>query len=91
VSSIATTIKESLEYCLEQYILKANNPLQKGPPNVNGVNSSGLWNIDPQRIIIPILHCPMRLVDKILESMKNWINLEVEDFKDDETEGIQNV
>jgi hypothetical protein len=33
----------------------------------------------------------MRLVDKILESMKNWINLEVEDFKDDETEGIQNV
>jgi hypothetical protein len=33
----------------------------------------------------------MGLVNKILESFKNWINLEVEDFKDDETEGIRSI
>jgi hypothetical protein len=83
--------KESLVNSLEEYILKSNNPTRKGPPNVNGVNGPGLWNIDPQRIIIPILHCPMGLVDKILESFKAWVNLEVEDFQDEETEGVRSV
>ena len=61
---------------------------RKPPANIMGVNGKGLWDIDPQRIIIPILHCPMGLVDKILESFKNWVNLDVEDFNDDETEGV---
>jgi hypothetical protein len=83
--------KASLVHSLEQYMLLANNPNRKAPANFNGVNSKGLWDIDPQRIVIPILHCPMGLVDKILESLKHWINLDVEDFKDDETEGTRSV
>ena len=45
----------------------------------------GLWDIDPQRIVVPILHCPMGLVDKVLESFKNWVNLAVENFGGDTT------
>ena len=51
----------------------------------------GLWDINPQPIIIPVLHCPMGLVDKILESFKHWVNLDVEGFNDDETEGVRNI
>jgi hypothetical protein len=58
--------KEGLVECLEQYLILASHPSKKAPPNYKGVNGVGLWNIDPQRIIIPILHCPMGLVDKIL-------------------------
>ena len=64
---------------------------RRTPPNYQGVNGKGLVDIDPQRIIIPILHCPMGLVDKVLESFKNWVNLEVEDFHDNETEGVRRV
>jgi hypothetical protein len=83
--------KEALVECLEQYMLLASHPTRKAPPNYKGVNGPGLWDIDPQRIIIPILHCPMGLVDKILESFKHWVNLEVEDFKDGETEAARGV
>ena len=74
--------KESLVECLEQYMLLASHPTRKAPANYKGVNTEGLWNIDPQRIVIPILHCPMGLVDKVWESFKLWMNLEVEDFGD---------
>jgi hypothetical protein len=77
-NSLTKQTKESLIECLEEYMLLAAHPTKKAPANVRGVNNSGLWDIDPQRIIIPILHCPMGLVDKILESLKNWVNLEVE-------------
>jgi len=43
-----------------------------------GVNAVGLLDIDPQRIIVPILHCPMGLVDKVLTAFKDWTVFEVE-------------
>ena len=81
--------KENLAWCLEQYLLVANQ--KNAPANVMGVNGTGLCDIDPQRIIIPILHCPMGLVDKVLETFKQWVNLDVEDVKDVETEGARSV
>jgi hypothetical protein len=81
--------KEALVHCLEEYMLLVNHPTKKAPPNYMGVNAAGLWDIDPQRIIIPILHCPMGLIDKILESFKLWVNLEVEDLQDVEEEGTR--
>jgi hypothetical protein len=75
--------KAKLEECLAQYMVLSAAPT-KTPPNFKGVNGPGLWDIDPQRVIVPILHCPMGLIDKILETMKVWINLHVEDLKDDE-------
>jgi hypothetical protein len=83
--------KEALVECLEQYMLLSSHPTRKAPPNYKGVNGPGLWNIDPQRIIIPILHCPMGLVDKVLESFKQWVNLEVEDFKDATMEAVRGI
>eukprot|EP00957_Ditylum_brightwellii_P054052 4094494-Ditylum_brightwellii.AAC.1 len=59
---------KTMEEDLEQYILMYRESKAKGnkntPANHMGVNSDGLINIDPERIIIPILHCPMGLVDK---------------------------
>jgi hypothetical protein len=83
--------KASLVECLEKYMLLWSDPSKKGPPNYKGVNCSGLLDIDPQRIIIPILHCPMGLIDKVLESFKHWVNLEVEDFGDNELEAIRSI
>jgi len=48
--------------------------------NWNGVNCVGLLDIDPQRIIIPTLHCPMGLVDKVLVSFKGWTIHNVENL-----------
>ena len=72
-------------------MIQASHPKRKAPPNHKGVNGAGLWDIDPQRIIIPILHCPMGLVDKVLESFKHWVNLEVEDFSNVEMEATRAV
>ena len=33
----------------------------------------------------------MGLIDKVLESFKQWVNLDVEDFNDNETEAIRSV
>ena len=52
----------------------------KSANNVDGVNSIGLLDVDPQRLLVPMLHCPMGLVDKVLESFKTWINLHVEEL-----------
>jgi hypothetical protein len=83
--------KEKLVECLEEYMLLSSCPNPKAQPNSMGINSPGLWNINPQQIVIPILHCPMGLVDKALESFKQWVNLDVEDFKDVETEGARTM
>jgi hypothetical protein len=82
-NSLTKWTKESLMECLEEYMLLVAHPTKKAPPNVRGVNCAGLWDIDPQRIIIPILHCPMGLINKVLESFKIWVNLDVEDFHND--------
>ena len=46
--------------------------------NFQGVNTIGLLDVDPQRVIVPVLHCPMGLVDKVLESFKAWTICEAE-------------
>ena len=56
--------------------------------NCKGVNCEGLLDMDPCRIIVPILHCPMGLVDKILKSFVSWINKEVENFNDPNMEAL---
>ena len=43
--------------------------------NYKGVNGKPLLPIDPRNIIIPILHCPMGLVEKIYEQLLWWIFL----------------
>ena len=83
-NSLTKRTKESLVECLEEYMLLCSHPTKKGPANVKGVNNVRLWDIDPQRIVIPVLHCPMGLVDKVLDSIKVWVNLDVEDFQDEE-------
>lgn len=83
--------RDKLVECLEQYVLLHSHATKKGPPNYQGVNSRGLWDIDPQRIIIPVLHCPMGLIDKVLESFQRWVNLEVENFQDANTEMARSV
>jgi hypothetical protein len=83
--------KESLAECLERYMMLVDDTSKRPPPNYNGVNAKGLWDIDPQCIVIPILHCPMGLVDKCIESFKHWVNFEVEDFKDADTESSRSV
>jgi hypothetical protein len=82
--------RASLEACLAEFMRLSSLP-KKPPANYKGVNCAGLWDIDPQRIIVPILHCPMGLVDKILESMKQWVNLNVEDYHDDQTESVRSI
>ena len=70
--------KASLTACLNRYnTLRLTN---KGVQNHKGVNTVGLLDIDPQRIIVPILHCPMGLVDKVLEAFKAWTTAEVENL-----------
>jgi hypothetical protein len=53
--------KESLVECLERFMLLTSNPTRKGPANYKAANGPGLWDIDPQRIVLPILHCPMHM------------------------------
>ena len=54
------------------------------PANYHGVNSPLLLPCNPERIVVPILHCPMGLVDKILETFKAWANLAEKLQPDDE-------
>jgi hypothetical protein len=75
--SLVPRTKESLRECLEQYLLLVQNSTSAKPPaNSKGVNSQGLLDVDPQRIVIPILHCPMGLVDKILEISTHIVKYE---------------
>jgi hypothetical protein len=70
----------SLQSCLRLYqidLANATNRKQK-PANHKGVNQHPLLDVDPQRVLVPLLHTAMGLVDKVLESFKAWINLEVE-------------
>ena len=77
--------KERLRLCLEQYIIDvgASNQ-QKKPANFKGVNMPPLLDVDPRRILVPILHTPMGLVDKLLESFNFWVNLRVERLPEDD-------
>jgi len=68
--------KASLTQCLNRYV--EDSLRVKSVRNHLGVNSVALIDIDPKRIIAPILHCPMGLVDKVLEVFKAFTALEFE-------------
>jgi len=72
--------KASLTQSLNEFNIRRLT--SRGIRNVQGVNSIGLLDIDPQRIIVPILHTPMGLVDKVLEVFKAWTVFEVERLPD---------
>ena len=72
------------EYREEYQQLLLENTAKASPANFNGVNSHMLLDINPERIVVPILHTPMGLVDKVLESFKSWVNLEVEALSQEE-------
>ena len=72
--------KASLANCLNKH--NARRMTNKGTRNHLGVNNIGLLDVDPQRIIVPILHCPMGLVDKVLETFKLW-SISVESLPDE--------
>ena len=79
--------KESLSECLNEF-----NRLRlagKNVANFQGVNTVGLLDVDPQRLIVPILHCPMGLVDKVLQSFKAWVNVDVESLNDEQAEQMR--
>jgi len=70
--------KASLTTCLNEY--HTNRLTDKRARNHFGVNTVGLLDIDPQRIIVPMLHCPMGLVDKVLIHFKSWTICHVENL-----------
>jgi len=73
--------KASLAHCLNEHHrlrMRRNGMEKKSVRNHLGVNSLGLLDIEPNRIIVPILHCPMGLVDKVLETFKAWVTFEAE-------------
>jgi len=73
--------KGSLTTCLNEY--NTRKLATKSVRNHKGVNTIGMLDIDPQRIIVPTLHCPMGLVDKVLESFKSWSIYEAESLPDE--------
>jgi len=68
--------KASLTECVNEF--NRQRLTNKSIRNHKGVNTLGFLDIDPQRIIVPILHSPMGLVDKVLETFKAWAIWEVE-------------
>lgn len=72
--------KASLRTCLnEHHRLRTT---QKSTRNHRGMNNIGLLDIDPQRTIVPVLHRPMGLADKVLETFKCWTIYEIEKLPD---------
>jgi hypothetical protein len=61
---------QNMYTCLLQYLHKARN--SQSVKNVDGVNNTRLIPVDPAKILVPILHCPMGLVDKLLSSFLNY-------------------
>ena len=68
--------RASLTPCLIEF--NRQKERRKDVRNYKGVNCVGLLDIDPQRIIVPVLHCPMGLVDKVLAHFKAWTIYDVE-------------
>jgi hypothetical protein len=55
---------------LLQYLHKARN--SQSVKNVDGVNNARFIPVDPTKILVPILHCPMGLVNKVLSSFLDY-------------------
>ena len=77
-TTLATDLRTraSLIHCLTEYNrlrLRRDGTEKKSVRNHLGVNTLGLLDIEPHRIIVPTLHCPMGLVDKVLVTFKEWV------------------
>jgi hypothetical protein len=60
---------------LQAFISRHN----KSEKNVKGVNNPSLLEeMEPDHFLVPILHCPMGIVDKFLETLITWIYLKVD-------------
>jgi hypothetical protein len=81
-NSLEPRTKALMEACLAKYMDLSRNETNP-PPNYKGVNAEGLWDVDPRQLVVPILHCPMGLVDKLLEALTLWFNMDIEDLQDD--------
>jgi hypothetical protein len=51
-----------------------------------GINCDQLLDFDPQQILVPLLHCPMGLIDKVFETFSGWVGLYVERYEENETD-----
>jgi len=80
--------KASLTTCLNDYHIRRLT--DKSVRNHYGVNKVSLLDIDPQRTIVPILHCPMGLVDKVLVNFKQWTAHDIEQLPEERNEVRQN-
>ena len=70
----------SLNENLASYNAKKKQALDRGIKpcnNVLSVNAPKLLPIDPEKIIVPILHCPMGLINKVVEKHFDWVVMDV--------------
>jgi hypothetical protein len=64
---------------LQAFISRRN----KSEKNVKGVNNPSLFEeMEPDHVLVPILHCLMGIVDKFLETLITWIYLKVLKIED---------
>jgi hypothetical protein len=74
--------KETIQSCYREYLLKVERARQRGsskkPQAVGGVSIYPLLDVDPQKIILPTLHCEIGLLNKYNESFEAWVQLRVE-------------
>ncbi len=66
---------ENMEVALLQYLQKSATSCSIR--NINRVNNKRMLPLDVAKVLVPILHCPMGLVDKLLESFTDYVWKEV--------------
>ena len=71
---------ESINRCLFQWGIHGH---KKSLNNIHGVNSKRMLPVEPNKIIISELHCPMGLVDKWEEHIMEWIALNCMNVKEE--------
>jgi hypothetical protein len=57
---------QNMYACLLKYLHKSRTSTSL--KNIDGVNNSPLVPADVTKVIVPILHCPMGLVDKLIQA-----------------------
>ena len=62
---------ETMEAALLHYLQKSATSCSI--KNVDGVNNRRMLPLDVTKVLVPILHCPMGLVDKLLESFTDYV------------------
>jgi hypothetical protein len=69
VEKIRTT--ENMEAALLEYLQKSAT--SRSIKNVDGVNNKRMIPLNVTKVLVPILHYPMGLVDKLLESFTDYV------------------